>query len=129
MSGSLGKKVNYEFHPDGYIIAAAAAGIDLELADSLQLFEAARSRYGRPFGLICNRINDYTIDLAVYEYIEGAEDIVAMAVVLYERESFPAARMEARYLRQTAYATFFDIDSAERWMRERLAALDPPPAP
>jgi hypothetical protein len=127
MPGSLSKKVNYEFHPDGYVIAAAAAGIDLELADSLQLFEAARSRYGRPFGLICNRINDYTIDLAVYEYIEGAEDIVAMAVVLYENHGFPAARMEARYLRQTAYATFFDIDSAERWMRERLAEGGQPP--
>lgn len=128
MVGSLGNKINYEFHPDGYIIATALRGVELEVTDLDTLFRAARLRYNAPFGLLCNRVNDYLIDLAAYELIEASEDLVAMAVVLYEGQSFPAARLEAQYLRRTAYATFFSIESAQHWMRERLAELEPPPS-
>lgn len=128
MPGSLGKKVNYEFHPDGYIISTAGPGVEIDLEDALQLFEAARSRYQAPFGLISNRIHEYSIAFSVYEYLEAADDIVAMAVVLYDRAGFPAAKLETRYLKRTAYATFFDLDRAQEWMRERLAEAAQPPS-
>ncbi|MBM4118501.1 hypothetical protein FJ251_12345 [bacterium] len=128
MVGSPCNKINYEFHPDGYIIATAARGVEIEATDFAALLQAARLRYDSPFGFLCNRVNDYLIDLAVYELIETSEDLVAMAVVLYEGQSFPAARLEAQYLRRTAYATFFSIESAQRWLRERLAEHLPPPS-
>ena len=123
MPGSISKKVNYEFHPDGYIICTPQPGVEIELEDALQLFEAARTRYGKPFGLLSNRIHESSTSFAVYEYIESAEDIAAMAVVLYDRGSFPAARMEASYFRRSRYASFFDLDAAQIWIRERLAGL------
>lgn len=121
MPGSLGNKVNYEFHPDGYIIATVAPGVEIEVADAIQLLDAARSRYGGPFGLISNRVHDYGIDLGVYELYESRDDLVAMAVVLYHGKSFPAAKLETRYLRKTAYATFFELEQAEIWMRDQLS--------
>ena len=119
--GSLGNKVNYEFHPDGYIIATVGPGMDFEVDDAIQLLDAAASRYGGPFGLISNRVHDYTIDLGVYEIIESRDDLVAMAVVLYHGRSFPAAKLETRYLRNTTYATFFELEQAEIWMRDQLS--------
>ncbi len=120
MPGSISNKVNYEFHPDGYIICTPQPGVEIELEDAVQLFEAARTRYGKPFGLLFNRIHEASISFSVYEYIESAADIVAMAVVLYDRGSFPAARMEARYFRGTPYASFFDLDTAQVWICEQL---------
>ena len=94
MPGSTGNKVNYEFHPDGYIISTGPAGVEIELEDAIQLFDAARSRYQAPFGLVSNRIHDFSLAFSVYEYIEASADLVALAVVLYDKVGFPAAKLE-----------------------------------
>ncbi len=70
----------------------------------------------RKFGLIADRVNNYSVDMDATEDLYGTENLVAGAIVAYTLYEKMAALLEDKIVKGAPIEVFTNIDKATAWI-------------
>lgn len=104
-----------------YAIITANHGVEIDVHDVTELCEVLQSTYrDRPFGIITNRKNQYSVDpLAVRKLFE-MRSLIAGAIVGYSTVTETVSLAEAKLYRTAPVRYFNNLGQAKSWISETV---------
>lgn len=108
---------------ENYLLTEMDEGANVDLINGQELIYAIREHFsdGRPYGMICNRINSFSINLLDLEKLHNAANgLVARAIVTYSNQSEKAIELENHFCSFPNKKQFKSLLSAEKWVQEQL---------
>lgn len=116
------KQIRFSFgtitvHRPGFLEGVMDEGIELGAAESAEIVHAMQEDLARPYVILVDRRNRYSLTHAAMLAIAAQANLVAMAVVCYDQISVAVAEMEKLY--GIPMEVFTSREDALAWLREK----------
>lgn len=112
------------FFFENFFVTEMDEGSNVDFSNSQDLITAVADHFmdGRPYGMICNRINSFSINLMDAEkFNQVSNGMVAKAVVTYSENAEKALEIENHFCMFPNKKEFKSVLEAEAWMEQQVA--------
>lgn len=97
------------------VITEFKEGVNVSYATGINLLLECLKHIGtRPFTLVSNRVNSYSVQPTDYKYLEKIPNLKGIAIVAKDAMSAANAMLEAKFYAKS-FAVFHDVKSAREW--------------
>ncbi|NQX78692.1 hypothetical protein [Gilvibacter sp.] len=105
---------------DQLIITEFNEGVNISYVTGIQLLMECLKHIGpKPFIIISNRVNSYSVQPNDYKYLERVPNLNGIAIVAKDSVSAANAMLESKFFTK-AFAVFEDIKSASEWSQSLI---------
>lgn len=104
-------------HRPGFLEAVMHEGIEIGERESAEITGTLRDELAQPYIMLVDRRHRYSLTHAAMQAIAAQENLVAMAILVYDRISASVAEMEKLY--GIPLEVFTSRGDALAWLRER----------
>lgn len=104
-----------------FIVTEFNEGVNVSFDDFKEIYELSQEYFeGRPYGVISNRINSYSIDLIdILRHMNKPGNLRAYAIVPHHNSSRPALILEDHYFKMQR-KRFYSIVEAAKWINFKI---------
>jgi len=110
-----------EIH-DHYCIVRTGQGVDVSLANHVQMRDTVEREINGPYGLIFDWVNSYSVNPEVIEAIRDNPRIACCAVVAYRDVTIKSLTGAVDIINKPGNF-FSNLDDARQWVRDTLNRL------
>ena len=116
-------KISETFIYENYLINQIKEGIHIEPCHAKLLKEVLEKHFtNTPMIYISNRMNSYSVDPMIYKKISKYENLIAMAIVVYDKSRLDVAEIERQFFEKT-FMIFESLKDAIVWTYQELEKI------
>ncbi len=101
----------------GFLESVMDEGIEIGEREAAEITSTLRDELAQPYVMLVDRRNRYSLTHAAMQAIAAQENLVAMAILVYDRISASVAEMEKLY--GIPLEVFTDREDALAWLHQR----------
>lgn len=100
---------------DKFVLGEFKEGVNVSFKTSFNLLLTALKHLGtKPFFIISNRINSYSVQPTDYKYLNKVPNLVGIAIVTNDQAGTSSAMLEAQFFKRD-FEVFNNLESAKIW--------------
>ena len=104
-----------------YAIGRTKQGVHVTMVEHLKVLSVLNLHFSRPYGIIIDEVNDYSVDFHVFQHISQDDDICCIGVV-YHRPSTKIALELGRMLIKKPIHFAKSSNEITNWMDNQVAS-------